>query len=60
MSNYADTAESAAFLAGRDSARAMRGEGVGWDADDGHKMCPRGLHPELERAWLRGWRSVFE
>lgn len=60
MSNYDDIAHSSAFLAGRDAARTLRREGVGWGPADGYRVCPRGLHPELERAWLRGWRSVWE
>lgn len=60
MNNYHDIAHSSAFLAGRDAARTLRREGVGWGVDDGRRMCPRGLPAELERAWLRGWRSVWE
>ncbi|WP_131722783.1 hypothetical protein [Mycobacteroides abscessus] len=60
MSNYDDLAETSAFLAGRDVAREMRRDGVGWGADDGHRMVPRGLHPSDEAAWLRGWRSAWE
>lgn len=59
MSNSDDLAESAAFLAGRDAARIMRRDGVGWSADDGHRMCPRAMHSDDESAWLRGWRSVW-
>ncbi|MBF9519499.1 hypothetical protein [Mycobacteroides chelonae] len=60
MSNYDDIASAAAFIAGRKCARELRREGWGWTADNGHEACPRGLHPDDETAWLRGWRSVWE
>lgn len=60
VSNYDDFAQSVAFLAGRDAAREVRRDGVGWGPDDGDKMLPRGLHPDDEAAWLRGWSSVWQ
>ncbi|MBN7462943.1 hypothetical protein PP568_07105 [Mycobacteroides abscessus] len=60
MSSYDDIATSSAFLAGRDAARTLRREGVGWGPDNGDRMCPRGLDSESEIAWLRGWRSAWE
>ncbi len=60
MSNYDDLASTSACLAGREAGREMRCDGVGWGADDGHRMVPRGLHPSDEAAWLRGWRSAWE
>lgn len=59
MSNCDDIAESAAFIAVRDAARQLRRDGFGWGADDGYRMCPRGLHPDDEDAWLRGWRWIW-
>lgn len=59
MSSYSDLAESEFFLAGRDSVRSMRDEGVVVTADDAETWCPRGLHPDGEAAWVRGWRSVL-
>lgn len=59
MSSYSDLAESEAFLAGRDTARSMRAEGVTVTAADAETWCPRGLDHEGELAWLRGWRSVL-
>ncbi|MCV7417777.1 hypothetical protein [Mycolicibacterium litorale] len=60
MSIYDDLAESASFIAGRDAAREVRREGFGWSEDSGHRMCPSGLHPDDEAAWLNGWRSVWD
>lgn len=60
MSTYDDLANNSAFIAGRDAARTLRREGVGWGPDSGHKMCPRNLDQESEAAWLRGWRSAWE
>lgn len=59
MSSYSDLAESEAFLAGRDSARSMRDEGVAVTVDDADRWCPLGLDHEGELSWLRGWKSVF-
>ncbi len=59
MSNHDDLASTAAYLAGRDAAREMRRDGVGWSAEDGYRMCPRAMHPDDEQAWLRGWRSAW-
>jgi hypothetical protein len=59
MNRYSDLAHSSAFLAGRDAARTVRREGVGWTADDGHRMLPRAQHPDDEAPWIRGWRSIW-
>lgn len=59
MSIYSNLAESESFLAGRDTARSMRDEGVAVTAADAETWCPRGLHPDCEAAWLRGWRSAW-
>ncbi|SKM35193.1 Uncharacterised protein [Mycobacteroides abscessus subsp. abscessus] len=59
MSTYSDMVESEFFLAGRDAARSIRDEGVTVNAADAETWCPRGLHPDGEAAWLRGWRSVL-
>ncbi|SHQ36833.1 hypothetical protein [Mycobacteroides abscessus] len=59
MSSYSNLADVEAFLAGRDSARSMRDEGVTATADDAETWCPRGLDAADEAAWLRGWRSVL-
>lgn len=58
MSSYSDLADAEFFLAGRDTARSMRAEGVAVTADDAERWCPRGLHADTEAAWLRGWRSA--
>lgn len=59
MSIYFDLAQSESFLAGRDAARSMTAEGVVVTADDAETWCPRGLHPDGEAAWIRGWRSAW-
>lgn len=59
MSSYDDIASTAAFLAGRDAAREVRRDGVGWGPDDGHRMLPGALHPDDAEAWSRGWRSIW-
>ncbi|SLJ22781.1 Uncharacterised protein [Mycobacteroides abscessus subsp. abscessus] len=60
MSNYHDIANNSAFLAGRETARAYRREGVVCTRDGGPSVCPRGLDQETVAAWLRGWRSAWE
>lgn len=57
--NYSDLAAAESFLAGRDTARSMRDEGVAVTADDAETWCPRGLYQEGELAWLHGWRSAW-
>ncbi|ORA27364.1 hypothetical protein [Mycobacterium aquaticum] len=59
MSNYDDLASTEAFLAGRDTARAYRREGVVCTRDSGPSVCPRGMHANDTAAWVRGWRSAW-
>lgn len=59
MSSFSDLAESTAYLAGRDAARTLRVDGVEVTADDAETWCPRGMHPDDQAAWLRGWWSVW-
>lgn len=57
--SYSDIAQTSAFVAGRDAGRELRRDGVGWSADDGYRMCPRGMDPADEAAWVQGWRSAW-
>lgn len=57
--SYDDLASTSAFLAGRDAARTLRRDGVGFTADSWHEVCPRGMHPDDTEAWIRGWRSIW-
>lgn len=58
--SYSDIAQTSAFVAGRDAGRELRRDGVVCTRDSGPSVCPHGMHPDDESAWLRGWRSVWE
>lgn len=60
MNKYQDIASADAFLAGRDAARSMTADGVAVTASDAETWCPRGMPAEVESAWIRGWRSVWD